>query len=142
MIRIGVGLDLIYAVDQKAVIMAAGWTLGTNWGFKMGFEIRTRTGACMIRGLLHIPLGDKRISFDMVTNVSVRKEDALGRRQVGKREERVARIAIYRTREVSDVFQDKCHGFFTLLLRKVGYLDRWLKVPTMFTGQFIEVRAK
>lgn len=111
-------------------------------GLRVGSNTRTRSGAWTMRILLHVPLWVKLVSFHMVKEVTVRKEDTLGRRQVKSHEGWVASVAASPTRKVTDVFWDKFHGFVTLLLRQVRYVDQRLKCRTVFNGLYIDVRAR
>lgn len=83
-----------------------------------------------MRGFLHLTLGDKRLCFHMIVEVTVRKGDVLGCCQEKKREERVSTVAACSTREVTDVVQ----GFVILLLRQVRHFDQRLKYRTVLTG--------
>lgn len=95
-----------------------------------------------MRGLLHIPLGDERDGFQMVAEVSLRKGDALHRRQVWAREQRMTGITAFPILDIPDVFRNYCHGFVTLLFRHIGHLCRWLEDRADLAGKATEVSAQ
>lgn len=95
-----------------------------------------------MRRLLHEPFSDKLIGFHVMAEVKIRNDDALHRRQVRAREERVARITASTTRQVPDVSRGNSHNFVTLLLLQVRHFSRRLDYRTVLADNATHVFAE
>lgn len=81
----------------------------------MGRETKTRASNCTMHLLLYVTIGHEVVVFRMITEVTVRKEDGLHRREVKTSEERVERVTASSKIEVPNIIGNDRYSFVALL---------------------------
>lgn len=77
-----------------------------------------------------------------MAEVTLRKKDALDRRQIRSNEERVTEVTTFPTQKVPYVLRNNIHGFVTLLFHQFRSFDLMLEYRTVLTRKATHVCAK
>lgn len=104
--------------------------------------VRAWSSNCTMSGLLHVLFSDERVTFHVMVELTVRKEDTLDCRQIKAVGELLTRVTTSPTRKVQDVFQNNRNGFVTLLLRQARHFDCRLNCREVLTKNTTHVCAQ